>query len=92
MMFYTPLKAVKHVGDMESLVGYYINICLTAQSLEKVRTMVTNKITDGAIDWSDSTIERIELKTFDSGIAFNCKEPMREGIWYVSGRSIFPGN
>ena len=82
----SPLKG----NDGQKLVGYYRNFGLNASSSKMARATVIEEVTDGTIEWSDSSISRIDLSTFQKDIAVHCKKPRKQGVWYVSGRSIFP--
>ena|SRR5882672_8941027 len=90
VILHSPLKGTDGQKLMKPLVGYYRNFGLNASSSKVARAMVIEEVTDGTIDWSDSSISRIDLSTFRKDIAVHCKKPGEQGVWYVSGRSIFP--
>ncbi len=90
VLFHTPQKPDESEDETQMLAGYYRNFGLSAFSEDDARSMVSNEIADGTIDWSDSDIRSIDLATFDQEITSNCKKTSEPTIWYTSGRSIFP--
>ena len=77
-------------SETKKLAGYYRNFGLSAFSDNDARSIISSEITDGIIDWPDSDMQKINLSEFDQEITFHCKKPSETGVWYTSGRSVFP--
>lgn len=66
--------------------GYYVVLGISTEATDP-RALLSAAITDGSIDWSDTTWHRHEPENAGDDIkAF--VEPDRE-IWYRSGRMFF---
>jgi hypothetical protein len=72
------------------LVGYFINIAASANSLEEARPLVKAAINDGEIDWSESKQNEIDLTDCAPEIAKNFKNSPFPNVWYRSGRIFHP--
>ena len=72
------------------LVGYFINIVASSNSLEEARSLIRAAIIDGEIDWSESEQKEIHLTDCAPEIANNFKESPIPNIWYRSGRIFHP--
>jgi hypothetical protein len=93
VLFYEPKKECEGVSRGKVLIGYYRNFGVTASSAKAARSMAAKAITDGKIDWSDSSVEEIDLATFkQQDIAIQCTDPFQAAIWYRSGHVLFPEN
>src|SRR3954447_382521 len=79
-------KPLDSEGD--PLVGYYVNIGVTAENTQKARALVSHSIRDGAIDWNES--EWFDADTLGPEIIKCRREPRCPIIWYKSGRKLFP--
>jgi hypothetical protein len=64
---------------------------VTAVSPEAACLLVSDSVTDGEIDWSDSAVEEIDLNDFDNEVGSHCKDRSDVAIWHTTGRSFFPG-
>lgn len=84
------LKIENDDGATEYMVGYYKNIGLSAKTKDEARSMAVSFIDDGNIDWDESYIKEIDITSFDRQITANCKDRSKTGIWYTSGRILFP--
>ena len=87
---FSPIETQNEQGKAISLIGYYKNFAVAASSVLAARSVVEMAIDDGEIDWNDSSDKEIDLQSFDRTITTHCKDPSKEGIWYESGRSLFP--
>ena len=75
-------------SEGEALVGYHINIGVSAESVQKARSLVSHSIRDGTIDWKES--EWLEPDTLGAEIGKSPREATCPIIWYKSGRTLFP--
>lgn len=92
VVFHTPLPVKDPNAECSSVAGYYANFGVTAERTESAAAMVSDLVKDGLVDWNDSTVREIDLQTFDEEIASQCRKPTERGIWYRSGRAIFPAD
>ena len=75
--------------DDEVVVGYMRLFGLHAGE-QNVRGIISKEITDGAIEWSESEWYRIDRATLDETIKRRSVELAGEGVWYRSGRILYP--
>ncbi|HEY6166656.1 MAG TPA: hypothetical protein VI454_01360 [Verrucomicrobiae bacterium] len=78
-------------GDEPSrVVGYYMNLGVSDLNESSARTLISDLISDGEIDW-----EKTRWRDFSDGQE---NPPMqtgfdtgpKPGVWYRSGRILFP--
>jgi hypothetical protein len=77
-------------SDGDTLIGYFINIGLSAFTRREVKSLVEQAVQDGRVDWTDS--EWLDPRTLDPEIArfrMDAKAPI---IWYKSDRILFPAD
>jgi hypothetical protein len=80
----TPLS----VGKV-SAVGYFIRLGVRSTS-ERLRSFVENAITDGTVRWDESTCEDAQPDSWEASLRKSFRAVDGEGIWYRSGRVLFP--
>lgn len=79
--------------DDRPIVGYFQTFGVTADSEDKAGELVTEAISDGEIDWSESTISPgVVIHTLDPVIIARAGDWTEPGIWYKSGRGFFPAD
>jgi hypothetical protein len=71
-------------------VGYYRKLGVGASSETEARSLISQSVDDGKIDWDDFSCEEIDLRLLDKKIAVHCEDPQKETIWYKSGHIFFP--
>ena len=72
----------------EVLRGYYVNIGLWS-SPEDVKNALARTITDGVIDWSDTSIEYRMPHDFNMDAQYAAALDTGNCVWYRSGRTFF---
>lgn len=77
------------IADEEVVVGYSRLFGLYATE-QNVRVVISTQITDGVVDWSKSEWYRADRATLDETIQQRSVEIAGEGVWYRSGRILFP--
>lgn len=70
-------------------VGYYLRLGVRSTP-ERLRSFVESAITDGAVRWDDSTSEETRPNAWETSLRKRLTPVDGEGIWYRSGRSLFP--
>jgi hypothetical protein len=70
-------------------VGYFLRLGVRATP-ERLRSFVEDAITDGAVRWEESTCEEACPDSWDASIRKNFTPVAGEGVWYRSGRILFP--
>jgi len=86
--FYVTLRVVLKTptgGQRDNLAGYYVNIGVSAENMQKARSLVSHSIRDGTIDWKESQW----LDTPGPEITKTTRESKCPIIWYKSGRTPF---
>lgn len=78
--------------DDPPIVGYYRNFGVSAASEEEARRLVTADVPDGEIDWAESTICPRDIETLHPDIIARSGDWTEMGIWYKSGRALFPAD
>ena len=71
-------------------IGYYRKLGVGASSETTARSLISQSIDDGKIDWDDFSCEEIDFALLDKKIAVHCIDPQKEKIWYKSGQAFFP--
>jgi hypothetical protein len=85
---HTPVLVQDDDGE-QKVVGYYLNMGVSAGDLEEARKLVTDAIEDGVIDWSDFETHKYlpgSDEVFDKAFRKNAGV----AIWYRSGRILYP--
>lgn len=77
------------IADGEVIVGYMRLFGLRATE-QNVRAVIATEITDGVVDWSESEWYPVDRTTLDETIQQRSVEIAGEGVWYRSGRILFP--
>lgn len=72
------------------LVGYFRNFGVTAASEWEARTLIQNIVDDGEIEWGKVSWAEVDLRSLDQQIAKQCEDSTLTGVWYKSGRILFP--
>jgi len=85
-----PVKAPESAGEEGQCVGYFVNIGVSANSVEKARALIEDEITDGQIDWPDS--EWRILSAFEEMVDSHVTEISTPQIWFESARIFFPAS
>jgi hypothetical protein len=84
-------KPIAPIDDSDantgSLSGYFVNVGVAAKDKNEAMQVISNALSDGNIDWSQS--EWKSLETIDRSIADKAKGFDGAGIWYKSGRVFF---
>jgi hypothetical protein len=73
-------------GESGTVVGYYQSLGIASEAAN-LRALIERHVIDGTIDWVDSEVESIDLKSLDEEIRKQAALVSGEGIWYQSGRS-----
>jgi hypothetical protein len=55
-----------------------------------MESLVKAHVTDGEVDWQRSTIEETSLGQLDAEIQADAGDIRELGVWYTSGRLLFP--
>lgn len=76
--------------DSRPVVGYFRNFGVTSHSEQAACEEVAMEIVEGDIDWSDSTSYPVNPETLDSIVLERTGDWSVPGIWYRSGRILFP--
>ena len=76
--------------DRRPLVGYYRNYGVTAPSEEEACSIVESRVEDGSIRWHDTRVSVDVIARLDHAIVAMAKDWTSAGVWYVSGRVLFP--
>lgn len=76
--------------DQDPLVGYVRNFGVTSASEVEARDLVTSDVTDGDITWSQSAITADMVGRLTPIIVTKSGDWTERGIWYRSGRMLFP--
>ena len=77
------------IADDEVVVGYMRLFGLRA-SEQNVRAVISREITDGVVEWAESEWYRVDRATLDETIQQRSVEIIGEGVWYRSGRILYP--
>jgi hypothetical protein len=70
-------------------VGYFLRLGVRSTP-DRLRSFVENAITDGAVRWDESTYEEARPDDWDASFRKLFTPVDGEGIWYRSGRILFP--
>lgn len=73
----------------ELLRGYYVHLGMRCSPSE-LRSRLEEAISDGNIDWHETTWERREPSDVEDDIIRSRIDPHAETVWYRSGRILFP--
>lgn len=74
------------------IVGYFQNFGVTAASEKEALGLVEQMVSDGEIDWPDSTISTKPVLRLDRKIIDQAGDWTESGVWYKSGRVFFPAD
>jgi hypothetical protein len=85
------LAAPLSVGESSErpVVGYFLRLGVRSTP-DRLRSFVESAITDGAVQWNDSTYEEARPDAWDASFRKRFTPVEGEGIWYRSGRIFFP--
>jgi hypothetical protein len=72
------------------IVGYYRGFGVTVENHDQMESLVKAHVTDGEVDWQRSTIEETSLGQLDAEIQADAGDIRELGVWYTSGRLLFP--
>jgi hypothetical protein len=81
-------KKDKPTGEL--IHGYFRSLGVTAESELEVREFIRETVSEGEIDWSDTSIEACDYTDTDLELENLDGDPNIKGIWYKSGRIFFP--
>ena len=73
----------------ERVRGYYVQLGIRCSPSE-LRSRLEGIISDGNIDWHDTTWERRDPSDVDDGLIRSRMNAHAEFVWYRSGRILFP--
>ena len=77
---------VRSEGDV--LLGYYINVGVTASDAREAKSLIEEAIHDGSVDWEAT--EWFDSNTLGPAISKFRIEAKCPIIWYKSPRILFP--
>ena len=78
--------------DAGAAVGYIQNFGVTASTESEACELVAEAIHDGAILWAESRISQDVIDRLDQTILEMGSDWSKKGIWYKSGRALFPAD
>ena len=78
--------------DAEASVGYYRVLFLSALADDSANSILADYVKDGNIDWQDSEVTEIDLDSNKEEVRSKCVGPSGIGIWWASGRVLFPNH
>lgn len=73
----------------QSLVGYYRNLCVRADSEVEAKARVSTAVTDGTVSWEESEWEAISLDELQNDREKTIDLSPSAVIVYQSGRAFF---
>ena len=73
-----------------NVMGYVMNICMDANSALDAKGLAMSYVDDGTIDWSNSVIKEATEATVSEDILKLRIAGQERGVWYRSGRVLFP--
>ncbi len=83
-------STVMRTGD--TFVSYFRNFGIACGPSE-LKRILASLVTDGEIEWSDTTWEQIDLTTLERHIQKTIEPVPSVGVWYASGRTFHgPGS
>jgi hypothetical protein len=77
-------------GGSSEVIGYYRVHALLAVDEGQARQLIETSVTDGRIDWNDSTLRICDANVFAKDKKTKPPKKSQTGIWYSSGRAYFP--
>ena len=77
-------------GDKRPIGGYFQNFGVTAASEGEACDLVAAEISDGEISWPESKISVDVVARLSPEIISRSGDWTARGIWYKSGRILFP--
>lgn len=86
-----PIEAAGEGGGRLQLAGYYQDFGVTASTPADARSIVAAAVEDGDIDWKRSSCEVADFNRLNQEVKARSSDPNLVGIWYKSGRGLFPG-
>jgi hypothetical protein len=75
-------------ADEPTFIGYYRNIGMRVQPSD-VPLVLRENVDDGDIHWGETEWEEVDIGSLDRDIRSQVDPPIREGVWYESGRAYF---
>ena len=75
-----------------ALVGYFINIGVSAKTPEDALRTISAAIDDGIIEPDKAEFKRVGVDEIHSDILRRFESSEKLGIWYRSGRVLFPSD
>ena len=91
--FHTPVKTnpVDKNEVPQILVGYYINLGISADSKGQAEQIINDEIKDGVIDVGEYTWKNFDPANCHPDLLDSFKfRPAYPAIWYRSGKILFP--
>jgi len=79
-------------SDDNTVVGYYINIGVDADTEDEAAALAEKSIVDGIVDWGASEVFEADRKTVSKDILEKRPPQQVKGLWYRSGRVLFPAD
>lgn len=84
-----PYIGKDETGQQEILEGYFQNVYVSAPSIPQAKTLIETVLSEGQINWANSTDTEIDLETLDKDISSHCKDPRLEGVWYLGPKFLY---
>lgn len=79
--------------DDRPIVGCVQTFGVTAASEDEAGDLVTEVISDGEIDWSESTVSpSVQIERLSPEVIARSGDWTERGVWYKSGRAFFPAD
>jgi len=73
------------------LIGYYRNIGFRSRIADP-QLLIEKIFPEGTINWADTEYYEIDVTKLDRDIRKRVTEPDESGVWYRSGRILFPAD
>jgi len=76
--------------DDETVVGYYLNLGVAADTTVEAATLAELIISDGIVDWASSEVYEAVQEITAQNILDKYHPDEGKVVWYKSGRVFFP--
>jgi len=85
------LRAPLPVDGRAHMVGYFLNLGVRCAP-ETLREVVEREIHDGSVLWSESEHSEVVPHELSPDIVSRMTPVFVDGVWYKSGRVLFPAD
>jgi hypothetical protein len=70
--------------------GYFVKIGFSVEAESEVLSVVRSIVTDGDIDWKDTTIEPTDWESMDEELRDRSEGFGSKSVWFVGPQFLFP--